>query len=116
MRIEEAAARTQARIDSGAQRVIGVNTYRLAAEDKLDVLKVDNDDVYRQQIAKLERLRAERNDDDVRRSLEALTNSAERGATKGPLDGNRLALASSEERRVGKELVSRCGSWGATKH
>ena len=73
MRIEEAAARTQARIDSGAQKVIGVNTYRLAAEDQLDVLRVDNDDVYRQQIAKLERLRAERDDDDVRRALEALT-------------------------------------------
>ena len=87
LRIEEAAARTQARIDSGAQKVIGVNTYRLAAEDKLDVLKVDNDDVYRQQIAKLERLRAERNDDDVRRSLEALTNAAERN------DGNLLALS-----------------------
>ena len=93
MRIEEAAARTQARIDSGAQKVIGVNTYRLAAEDKLDVLKVDNDDVYRQQVAKLERLRAERNDDDVRRALEALTNSADRGAEKGSLDGNLLALA-----------------------
>ena len=47
MRIEEAAARTQARIDSGAQEVIGVNTYRLADEDSLDVLRVDNDDVYR---------------------------------------------------------------------
>ena len=93
MRIEEAAARTQARIDSGAQKVIGINTYRLAAEDKLDVLRVDNDDVYRQQIAKLERLRAERNDDDVRRALEALTNSAERGSEKGSLDGNLLALA-----------------------
>ncbi|WP_341923815.1 methylmalonyl-CoA mutase [Nocardioides psychrotolerans] len=93
MRIEEAAARTQARIDSGTQKVIGVNTYRLAAEDKLDVLRVDNDDVYRQQVAKLERLRAERDDDDVRRSLEALTNSAERGAGKGSLDGNLLALA-----------------------
>ncbi|WP_082563609.1 MULTISPECIES: methylmalonyl-CoA mutase [unclassified Nocardioides] len=93
MRIEEAAARTQARIDSGAQKLIGVNTYRLAAEDQLDVLRVDNDDVYKQQIAKLERLRAERNDDDVRRSLEALTNSAERGASKGSLDGNLLALA-----------------------
>ncbi len=80
MRIEEAAARTQARIDSGAQKVIGVNTYRLAAEDKLDVLKVDNDDVYRQQMAKLERLRAERDDDEVRRTLEALTRSAEDGA------------------------------------
>ena len=93
MRIEEAAARTQARIDSGAQKVIGVNTYRLAAEDKLDVLRVDNDDVYRQQIAKLERLRAERNDDDVRRSLEALTSSADRGAPTSGLDGNLLALA-----------------------
>ena len=47
MRIEEAAARTQARIDSGAQQVIGVNTYRLADEDPLDVLRVDNDEVYR---------------------------------------------------------------------
>jgi methylmalonyl-CoA mutase len=93
MRIEEAAARTQARIDSGAQKVIGVNTYRLAAEDKLDVLKVDNDDVYRQQIAKLERLRAERDDDEVRRTLEALTSSAERGPERGSLDGNLLALA-----------------------
>ncbi len=93
MRIEEAAARTQARIDSGAQKVIGVNTFRLAAEDKLDVLKVDNDDVYRQQVAKLERLREERDDDDVRRALEALTNSAERGPEKGSLDGNLLALA-----------------------
>ena len=44
MRIEEAAARTQARIDSGAQPVIGVNTYRLADEEPLDVLRVDNDD------------------------------------------------------------------------
>ncbi|WP_134738323.1 methylmalonyl-CoA mutase [Nocardioides sp. 503] len=93
MRIEEAAARTQARIDAGSQKVIGVNTYRLAAEDKLDVLRVDNDDVYRQQIAKLERLRAERDDDAVRRSLEALTHSAERGATEGSLEGNLLALA-----------------------
>ena len=93
MRIEEAAARTQARIDSGAQAVIGVNTYRLAAEDKLDVLRVDNDDVYRQQIAKLERLRAERNDDDVARTLEALTNSAAQGAQRGSLDGNLLKLA-----------------------
>jgi methylmalonyl-CoA mutase len=93
MRIEEAAARTQARIDAGSQAVIGVNTYRLAAEDKLDVLRVDNDDVYRQQVAKLERLRAERDDDDVRRSLDALTASASAGATKGSLEGNLLALA-----------------------
>jgi methylmalonyl-CoA mutase len=87
MRIEEAAARTQARIDSGAQKVIGVNTFRLPTEDKLDVLKVDNDDVYRQQIAKLERLRAERDQADVDASLEALTRSADTG------DGNLLELA-----------------------
>ena len=92
MRIEEAAARTQARIDSGAQKVIGVNTYRLAIEDKLDVLKVDNDDVYRQQIAKLERLRAERDDHEVERTLEALTNAADAGKSS-TLDGNLLGLA-----------------------
>ncbi|ANH36702.1 Methylmalonyl-CoA mutase large subunit [Nocardioides dokdonensis FR1436] len=93
MRIEEAAARTQARLDSGSQKLIGVNTYRLAAEDKLDVLRVDNDDVYRQQIAKLERLRAERDDEAVRTSLEALTRSAEHGPRQGSLEGNLLALA-----------------------
>ncbi len=87
LRIEEAAARTQARIDSGAQAVIGVNTYRLPAEDPIDVLKVDNDEVYRQQVAKLERLRAERDDDDVRRSLAGLTDAAQSG------EGNLLALA-----------------------
>jgi methylmalonyl-CoA mutase len=94
MRIEEAAARTQARIDSGAQKVIGVNTYRLAEEDKLDVHRVDNDDVYKQQLAKLERLREERNDDDVRRTLEALTKSAGDGHVHGgSLEGNLLKLA-----------------------
>jgi methylmalonyl-CoA mutase len=92
MRIEEAAARTQARIDSGKQLVIGVNTFRLAAEDKLDVLRVDNDDVYRQQIAKLERLRAERDQAYVDAALEALTNCAgSSGQATG--DGNLLELA-----------------------
>ncbi len=93
MRIEEAAARTQARIDSGQQKVIGVNTYRLADEDKLDVLSIDNNEVYKQQLAKLDRLRAERNAEDVQRALDALTASAERGAAKSSLDGNLLALA-----------------------
>ncbi|MFC5727697.1 MULTISPECIES: methylmalonyl-CoA mutase [Nocardioides] len=87
MRIEEAAARTQARIDSGAQKVIGVNTYRLQAEDPLDVLKVDNDEVYRQQLAKLERLRAERDHGEVDAALRALTRSADTG------EGNLLELA-----------------------
>ena len=87
MRIEEAAARTQARLDSGQQQLIGVNTFRLAAEDRLDVLKVDNDDVYRQQVAKLERLRAERDDREVDDALHALTGAAENG------EGNLLELA-----------------------
>jgi methylmalonyl-CoA mutase len=90
LRIEEAAARTQARIDSGAQAVIGVNTYRLEDEDPLEVLKVDNDEVYRQQVAKLERLRAERDDAEVGRALDALTASAAAADGEG---GNLLALA-----------------------
>ncbi|HEX3932537.1 MAG TPA: methylmalonyl-CoA mutase [Nocardioides sp.] len=88
LRIEEAAARTQARIDSGAQAVIGVNTYRLDDEDPLDVLRIDNDEVYRRQLAKLERLRAERDDDDVRRTLRVLTATA-----SDPASGNLLAAA-----------------------
>jgi methylmalonyl-CoA mutase len=88
LRIEEAAARTQARIDSGAQAVIGVNTYRVDDDEALDVLKVDNDEVYRQQVAKLERLRAERDGDEVRRSLEVLTATA-----AGTASGNLLAAA-----------------------
>ena len=94
MRIEEAAARTQARIDAGTQAVIGVNTYRLADEDPLDVLKVDNKAVFASQIAKLERLRAERDQDEVDAALAALTRSAERGsASDGSLDDNLLTLA-----------------------
>jgi methylmalonyl-CoA mutase len=93
MRIEEAAARTQARIDSGQQAVIGVNTYRVDDEEPFEVLKVDNASVYSQQVAKLERLREERDAEEVDRTLAALTKSAERGASKGSLDGNLLALA-----------------------
>ena len=94
MRIEEAAARTQARIDSGAQAVIGVNRYQLADEDRLDVLKVDNDEVYRQQVESLRRLRAERDSAEVERTLSALTAAASREPDRsGSLDGNLLALA-----------------------
>ncbi|MFT4084046.1 MAG: methylmalonyl-CoA mutase [Nocardioides sp.] len=114
MRIEEAAARTQARIDSGAQQVIGVNTFRLAVEDPLEVLKVDNDQVYQQQVAKLERLRAERDEEDVRRALEALSNSATSGGGDG-LDGNLLALAVDAARAkatVGEISDALERSWG----
>ena len=94
MRIEEAAARTQARIDSGQQAVIGINTYRLADEDPVEARRVDNKAVYASQIEKLKRLRAERDQSEVDRTLNALTESAARGASKdGSLDGNLLALA-----------------------
>ena len=93
LRIEEAAARTQARIDSGVQKVIGVNTYRPAEEDRLDVLRVDNAAVHAAQVAKLERLRAERDPDAVRRSLAALSDAAEHGGNDSSMETNLLALA-----------------------
>src|SRR4051794_38416914 len=91
LRIEEAAARTQARIDSGRQPVIGVNKYRLAEEELLDVLKVDNSAVRREQAEKLRRLREERDPGQVERALAALTEAAGR-KQPGP-DHNLLALA-----------------------
>ncbi len=89
LRIEEAAARTQARIDSGQQAVIGVNQYRLAPdeEDDIEVLKIENAEVRAAQLAKLDQLRAERDQTDVDAALHALTNAADRG------EGNLLALA-----------------------
>jgi methylmalonyl-CoA mutase len=87
LRIEEAAARTQARIDSGRQAVIGVNKYRLDENEDIDVLKIDNAEVRAAQIAKLEQLRSERNSDAVEDALGRLTQSAESG------EGNLLALA-----------------------
>jgi methylmalonyl-CoA mutase len=91
MRIEEAAARTQARIDSGRQPVIGVNKYRLEQEDMLDVLKIDNSAVRRGQLEKLQQLRAERDPGEVERALTALTEAA-RDKRPG-LEQNLLALA-----------------------
>jgi methylmalonyl-CoA mutase len=79
LRIEEAAARTQARIDSGRQPVIGVNKYRPATDELLDVLKIDNSAVRAEQAAKLERLRDGRDPDAVRRALAGLTEAAEKG-------------------------------------
>jgi len=77
MRIEEAAARTQARIDSGQQTVIGVNKYRPTAPERVKVLHVDNTAVRQAQIENLRRLRAERDDDKVNAALSALTDAAQ---------------------------------------
>jgi methylmalonyl-CoA mutase len=87
IRIEEAAARTQARIDSGQQTVIGVNKYRPTAEEKINVLHVDNTAVREAQIAGLNRLRAERDSRAVESALDALTNAAREKT------GNLLELA-----------------------
>src|ERR1700689_4139911 len=87
LRIEEAAAKTQARIDSGAQAVIGVNKYRPRDEAPIDVLKVDNAAVRQLQIGKLSRLKRERDPKAVAEALETLTRNAAGG------NGNLLALA-----------------------
>ncbi|MCD7972355.1 MAG: methylmalonyl-CoA mutase [Candidatus Azobacteroides sp.] len=87
MRIEEAAARTQARIDSGNQTIVGVNKYRLAKEDPIDILEIDNTAVREQQIARLQELRANRNEEEVKKALAAITECAKTGK------GNLLALA-----------------------
>jgi methylmalonyl-CoA mutase len=76
MRIEEAAARTQARIDSGRQTIVGVNKFRVADEGSIEILKVDNAKVREQQIAKLDRLRTERKAGEVEAALAALSAAA----------------------------------------
>jgi len=95
LRIEEAAARTQARIDSGQQTIVGVNKYRLDKEDPIEVLKVDNTAVREAQIARLRELRAERDEAALRPKLEALTKCAETG------EGNLLELAIDAARHRG---------------
>ena len=87
LRIEEAAAKTQARIDAGVQSVIGVNKYPPSDETPIDVLKIDNSAVRASQINKLKRLKAERDPPALKEALDALTRAADRG------NGNLLALA-----------------------
>ncbi|MBC8093581.1 MAG: methylmalonyl-CoA mutase, partial [Pseudonocardia sp.] len=91
LRIEEAAARTQARIDSGRQPVIGINKYVVAQDEQLDVRKVDNAGVRAEQLDKLRRLREERDQGDVDAALGALTNAA--GKDTRSDDENLLHLA-----------------------
>ncbi len=87
MRIEEASARRQARIDSGRETIVGVNKYRLEKEDPIDILEVDNTAVRLSQIKRLQSVKQNRNDKDVKQALEALTKCAETG------EGNLLELS-----------------------
>ena len=87
MRIEEAAARTQARIDSGLQTIVGTNRYRLEKEEPLEILEVNNSAVRDAQVKRLQKLRAERNEEECMAALEAITRCAETG------EGNLLELS-----------------------
>jgi methylmalonyl-CoA mutase len=117
LRIEEAAARTQARIDSGRQPVIGVNRYRVlnpADDEQVEVRSVDNAEVRAQQIAKLQRLRAERDPAEVETALNALT-SAARAGSDGDMSTNLLALAINAARAkatVGEISSALETAWG----
>lgn len=93
MRIEEASARKQARIDSGKDHIIGVNMNRLEKEDPIEILDVDNAAVRESQVARLRELRANRNDVEVQQVLDELTHSAETG------EGNLLAIAVDAARK-----------------
>jgi methylmalonyl-CoA mutase len=84
MRIEEASARRQARIDSGRETIVGVNKYRLEKEDPIEILEVDNTAVRLSQINRLNEVKKNRNNEDVKQALDALTKCAEKG------DGNLL--------------------------
>ncbi|MBB6284198.1 methylmalonyl-CoA mutase [Geobacillus subterraneus] len=87
MRIEEAAARRQARIDSGAETIIGVNKYRPEKDEPIDILEVDNTAVRKRQIERLNELKATRDNEQVEAALDAITKAAETG------EGNLLELA-----------------------
>jgi methylmalonyl-CoA mutase len=94
MRIEECAARTQARIDSGKQVLVGINRFKAPDDQRIEVLKVDNKAVRESQIARLQKLRSERNEADTQAALDALTRAA-----GGELEANLLELAVDASRK-----------------
>ncbi len=93
MRIEEAAARKQARIDSGKDTIVGINKYRLDKEDPLEILDIDNTAVTKSQIKRIEKLKAERNNDEVQVALDNITKACETGK------GNLLELSVEAARK-----------------
>jgi len=104
MRIEEAAARAQGKIDSGTQTIVGINKYRLEKEDPIDILDIDNTAVRLSQIERLKTLRANRNEAEVQASLEAITKCAETG--KGNL--LELAIDAAQKRASLGEISDAC--------
>ena len=104
MRIEEAAARAQGRIDGGSQTIVGINKYRLDKEDPIDILDIDNTAVRLSQIERLKKLRAERNEEEVQSALAAITKTAETG--KGNL--LELAIDAAKKRASLGEISDAC--------
>jgi len=104
MRIEEASARKQARIDSGQDILVGINRYKLDHEDPIDILDVDNTAVRLSQIERLKKLKAERDNEAVRLALEAITEAARTG------QGNLLELAvdAAQKRATLGEISDAC--------
>jgi len=93
MRIEEASARKQARIDAGKETIVGVNKYKLEKEDPIDILDVDNTMVRLSQIERLNKLKAERNENEVQQALNAITDACQKGT------GNLLELSVNAARK-----------------
>ena len=116
MRIEEAAAKRQARIDSGRETIVGVNKYAVTSEQEIDVLVVDNAAVREKQLARLAEVRARRNSKEVEGSLSALTRCAETG------EGNLLELAVNAARKratlgeISSALEKVFGRYQAVQH
>ncbi|MGB8357773.1 MAG: methylmalonyl-CoA mutase, partial [Bacteroidales bacterium] len=104
MRIEEAAARMQAKIDSGAQTIVGINKYRLEKEEPLEILEVDNTAVRDAQLKRLEQLRASRNEEECQKALDAITRAAE--TSKGNL--LELAVDAASKRATLGEISYAC--------
>ena len=104
MRIEEAAARTQARIDSGRQTILGVNKYCLEKEAPIDILEIDNTEVRNEQVANLQKLYAERDNDKVKADLAAITECVKTG--KGNL--LELAVEAAKDRASLGEISDAC--------
>ncbi len=104
MRIEEAAARTQAKIDSGKQIIVGTNKYRLEKEDPIDILDIDNTAVRKTQIERLQSLKANRNTEEVEYALKALSKCVETG--KGNLLD--MAVKAAQKRATLGEISTAC--------
>ncbi len=104
MRIEEAAARTQARIDSGRQTIVGINKYALEKEAPIDILEIDNTEVRKEQVEGLEKLRANRDEAKVKADLAAITECVKTG--KGNL--LELAVEAAKDRASLGEISDAC--------